>query len=160
MDGSSALHLHIGWLRLVCQNGLVAGHSVYSARVIHRQGQRIENFLHNLPDAVARALGAISSGAALARMEQLTAQPLSDDQQISIIQLMLADGHITPTLAAHIADAHARRRPEDARGILNDIYQVTNEVMRRRGRSELAQLERNVNLLDTINGYASKLIAA
>ena len=48
VDGQRSLRLRLGWLRLVCSNGMVVGVSLASCRRAHRRGLGLEKALGNI----------------------------------------------------------------------------------------------------------------
>lgn len=55
VDGSSALRLSFNWYRLVCSNGLTAGFSQATARVVHRRSQAGPSLAEQLEQGLACA---------------------------------------------------------------------------------------------------------
>lgn len=69
--GDGALMVAFGLLRAVCQNGLVAGTSVFSARAIHLKGPKIDRVIQSFDDRLKVALSPESVTKFYAAIEQL-----------------------------------------------------------------------------------------
>lgn len=158
-DGSCALQIHIGFLRLVCSNGLIVGNSMYSDRVIHTKGPKVEHFLDQLPGRISKALDYITSGQLQREVEVATAVRLSLSEQLWTVVTLEENGVLSLEAAKDIRSSLVRgRHPEDTDTVWG-VYNVINERLRRRGRSQTAHLEKNVGLLQQVID-ATKTVAA
>jgi len=142
-NGTSALHLAVGFLRLVCSNGMMAGQSVYRDRVVHIKGPRMDDFLENVADRVAAALEFSLSGQMGIQLEAQLARPVAS--VIPIVERL----ELSRSAEEAVISAWQLRRPEDT-ATLWGFWNVLNETLRRRGRSEWADAERNFTMLDRV----------
>lgn len=158
-DGSCALQIHIGFLRLVCSNGLIVGNSMYSDRVIHTKGPKVESFLDQLPSRITAALDYIMSGKLQREVETATAVRLSLAEQLWTVVTLNENGTLSDEAAKDIRQSLVRGRREEDTDTVWGVYNVINERLRRRGRSQTAHLEKNVGLLQQVIN-ASVTVAA
>lgn len=156
-DGTSACQIHVGLLRLVCANGLIAGDSVYSDRIIHRvtKDDKVGTFLRELPSKLGYAIQFICSGGYTQRVEELTSMTLDSEQMRLIIDSLRGDVVISEQLQeAAKYRVYRPRRAEDTGMTLWTLYNILNEELRRSSRSATRIAERNVRLLDQVRETA------
>ena len=158
-DGTAACQIHVGFLRLVCSNGLISGSSVYSERVIHRvtKDGRVDRFLTELPQKLSYAIQFICSASFIDKMQSLTSQALNIDMQVQIASALHDSGRLSErqfqATVSRLTSPY--RRSEDTHTTWG-VYNVINEAMRLTSRSEGRNADRNVSLLDSVVELASR----
>lgn len=145
--GEGSLSVQCGIFRYICENGLTIGSKTFAIRIRH-VGRTQEQVYAELR---ANILVAIENAKKLA---QTMYAGMSEN--ISVVDLKRKIN--TLDLSKKVQDVVLYRfkhatRPEDATQTLWAAYNIINEVMRERSRSEMRTLDRNNNL-------SEKLIAA
>jgi hypothetical protein len=107
-----------------------------------------------------RAVNYIESGVLQWELEVATSTQLSWLSQLQIVTCMKNEGIISERVANDVRMQllPGGRRPEDTNTIWG-VYNIINEVIRRRGRSAFAQMERNVSLLESVITASQKAVA-
>jgi len=146
-DGGHAFMIGVGLYRAVCANGLVVGEDFYSQRIIHREGPTIDEFLNNLDQRLNNAF-AISASDFTDTMERLASTQLTDRQAFNIIYSLNIPESIK-SYAWHYW-LNPIRKEEDARTLWT-LYNVLNEMNRRRTTSVSVELDRELTLLQNID---------
>lgn len=145
-DGGHALMVGVGLYRFVCANGLVVGDNFYSQRVIHREGPTLEDFISNLEIRLNRAFE-VGADAFTDSIEKLANTAITDIQGLNIIaSLGLPDGINRYAQYYWVNPA----RPEEQSRNLYTLYNVVNEMNRRRSGSEKQEFNREISLLQNI----------
>lgn len=145
----SAFMIAVGFLRWVCDNGMVVGENLFSRRVIHRTGPTLQQRVAEIEDGLAAALDYIESGELAALADELTALPLTSDQAISIAASLPIPKRVREQVM-YAFSGLALRRYEDSADNLWTFWNTVNEYMRRSARSAVRNLERNTDILDHI----------
>ena len=145
--GESALVVQCGVFRYICENGLTIGSKTFAIKIRH-VGRTQEQVYSELR---ANIIVAIENAKTLAQ-----AMYAGMSESISIVDLKRKLN--TLNLSKKVKDVVLYRfqhatRPEDATQTLWSAYNIVNEIMRERGRSEMRTFDRNNNL-------SEKLIAA
>lgn len=145
--GESALLITVGFIRAVCQNGMVIGDAGYYERIVHRVGDTVERKLTGIAAGIDQALDYIQAGGFSSLLNTLLL-PLTVDEQIQIAVRL-------PGLSTRIKDAIVTRlvypaRDEDATENVWQLWNTVNEVHRQRTRSQYRQDVRNLSLLSDI----------
>jgi len=95
MDGSAAMRMDLGWLRLVCSNGMVVGRSLGRSRVTHAANSSIDEAFHP-----------IEQGMVTAKSEAQTMGKWAGTKVHEIDLIEWADGHLSkmwgPITAARV----------------------------------------------------------
>jgi hypothetical protein len=142
--GESALIVQIGLYRFVCSNGLIIGSNTFAQKIRH-VGKSEEQVLEELTNSI---LVAIDKAKDLAWYQYTTMQ----------VKLSLADAkrkiislNLSKAMEQKVLNTFALpTRNEDDTGTVYALYNIVNEIMRQRGRSEMRQIERNNNLAERL----------
>lgn len=145
----SAFLIAVGFLRFVCDNGMVVGENLFSQRIIHRAGQTAEQRVAGIENGIAAALDYIQSGALEELTNELVNLPLTDEQAISIAASLPIPKRVRERVMYAFSGLLTRRN-EDRGGNLWTFWNVVNEFMRVNARSPVRNLERNTDLLDHV----------
>ncbi len=150
-DGTCALSVGIGLFRSICLNGLYFGVSVFGGKVIHRVGQRTEDFIQQLPALINSGVDSIVAGVLQDTIVESAAQTVLNPFDIvgSLPGVTLAQ---KDALIAQIGlgEYRAGDRATDVWG----LYNLVNETVRRSSKSALRSAERDMGLLEEITFLA------
>lgn len=125
-DGTTACRLFAGIFRLICQNGLIIGDDVYSEKIIHIKGPKVNGFIDNFEIAADRAIESI--GTVLEAAEEALGSTVTEEQAISIVgSLNVLDSTKNATLSKVLT---GRVRAEDRPDTLWGLYNIVNEINR------------------------------
>lgn len=151
-DGSSALHVGVGIFRLICTNGLTVtiGDSSYDI-VRHVNGPKANEYLDVLPDLLMRRVGDIQSGAIWDVCIEAKEQRVLDPIDV-IASLPNVSATVKHTAMGLIANGLTRE--QDAGRDAWSVYNLVNEVARRRGRSLYRAASNDIGLLDHVMALA------
>ncbi len=155
-DGTSSLHIGVGFFRLVCANGLVIplGDSLYSS-IRHVSGPKANNFLDILPDLMMGYVDRIKSGElideALDSLDVVVSNPVDVIGSLDLPNQVKHDAIALTTLERH--------RKEDNPHTAWGLYNLINERLRRSSRSQYAAANRDVTLLQDIIHLANNQAA-
>lgn len=152
-NAEKALSVKIGFLRLCCLNGLFAGKSIFSESARHIKGESIEEKLRTLADKVEYALNFISTDFKN-KVEEYTAIDLTPYQEVEVINNLGLSKRITEKVTLLRTGLHHRLRVEDQPRNAWTLYNVVNEVIRRYTRSEIANVNKNIKLMDNVVNLA------
>ena len=165
-QGESSLRINLGFLRLVCGNGMMVGESVFEERVRHVKGKKMDEFLSEFEIKINYAVSSLDHQfEVLERMVQVKVTPA---QQLGII-LDLSEKKLLTNRARdnafHIVNHQDYRRDADTihQGNIYGLWNVINEELRRTATQRTSQarlIERNKKLLDSIFGAALLRVAA
>lgn len=156
-DGKTAFTISVGFLRLVCSNGLVAHSGVFQERIIHRNTPGIVRKVDELPAKIAAAIEFIQSGEALEPFVDLQSIEIkSVEQAISIVgSLNVHDTIKHQAIRTWIGDNYYSRRTEDQPNTAYSLYNVVNERLRLyHGATSQVYMNANVRLLDDVSVLA------
>lgn len=145
-DGGHALMLGVGLFRFVCMNGLVVGDNFFSRRIIHRKGKTLDEFLTNLEKDLTDAFH-IAADYYQDVLEELYNTPVSDTQAVQIIGSL----NIPDTAKQYAMYYWFNPRTEDSHRTLLSLYNVVNEMNRRKSNSSNS-FDRELGLLQHIEG--------
>lgn len=145
--GESSLNVRIGLFRFVCENGLIIGSSTYCKRIRHygkSSREHVESLTLAIQDAIDKAkdLAWYQYTIMQNKLSLVEAQRKVDSLNLS--------KKVSEQVVSTFNNA---TREEDSTQTVYALYNIVNEIMRQRGRSEMRQIERNSNL-------AEKLLAA
>lgn len=148
--GESSLQVTVGFHRLVCSNGMVAGVVHFRERINHVGAKNSDKFTH-LADTIKRAIEFSCS-----RLEEIAARANAATATEAELQDLLGAVMASPTLAKRVKEATRYARPEDRTGpngtlTMWNLWNIVNEQMRKGGRSEVRLLERNVKLANAVD---------
>lgn len=140
----SALHFAIGLYRFVCDNGLVVGKSFFDARVIHRVGPKMNamltNFEYNTEQAIKGLVDTIDV------IEQDMHHVLTEAEQIQLIGNLNLSKKVRKAAIDNICLSNLR--PEDNTKTLWATYNIVQEQLRRRTKSNRVFEQANNTLMD------------
>jgi hypothetical protein len=150
-DGSGALGVGVGLFRSVCENGLYFGLAGFLHKIRHIDGPKAHGLLDALPTAVEHCITAITDGSLEDMIRDAIETPVADP--ISVIGSL-------PTLIsvrdkAIEAVINATHRPEDNPYTAWGVYNLVNELRRRRGRSVAAAAESDIGMLEHVMTLAA-----
>jgi hypothetical protein len=160
-NGECALKLNIGFMRLVCFNGLQVGEALFTRNVRHVHGQKLTGFLNSFESDVADTLGQIDS--VLQDIEEVTSKPITPTDAVSIIH-RLRDSKVVTVRAAEVAHltyvTNRFRRPEDKAqaNTLFGLWNILNEELeqqRSKQTTAFSLMNRNNKLLPAIIAAAA-----
>jgi hypothetical protein len=155
-NAECALKILVGFQRLVCMNGMTIGEEMYSERIVHRVGDKIDNFLSTFEEQVGTALGQVTGQLQL--VEDLSSQTILQGQALQVIR-NLADDKVVTKVAAevtanrYIYDAFRRYEDEQQKHTVFGLWNVLNEELRRTATTRTSAfrlLDRNNKLLPAI----------
>jgi hypothetical protein len=132
-DGGHALMIGIGLYRFVCMNGLTIGDDFFSRRIIHRKGDTLDGFLSTLEGDLTAAFQ-IAATQQLESLTRLYDTKINDATAFQIIgSLKLATGVKDTAIRTW-----ANPRAEDSSSSLLSLYNIVNEMNRRKSNSTSA----------------------
>lgn len=126
-DGATACRIFAGIFRLVCRNGLVAGYTTFSQRLVHLDGPKLNGFLDNMPQIIESALAPVLSGDLEDELFRLQSIEVSEALGIDAIgSLPVSDS------VKHVAIYRwlTPRRIEDTGRNLYVLLNIVNEALR------------------------------
>ena len=128
-DRRTALNIGVGFYRIVCMNGLIAGDQGYQARIIHRKGPKLDKFIHDLDNNLERGFleSLVSFDSFKSDLEKVK---LTTEQGINIIG-WLPMSRRAKNQAFRFWLNNNSRRPEDRGYTAWQLYQLVNEMDRR-----------------------------
>lgn len=166
-NGKTAFNISVGFLRLVCQNGLVIHSGIFQERIIHRNTPGIVKRVDELPFKIAAAIDFIKSGEALEPLTDLQSiEVATNEQAISIIgSLNVADDVKRMAIRTWIGDDNSvytfSRRETDQPNNAYSLYNVVNEQLRKfHGEHTQVYTKANVRLLEDVSVLAEYVCAA
>jgi hypothetical protein len=140
-DGGHALRISVGFYRVVCMNGLIAGEGGgFNERVIHRAGQRLDEFLGTLDERIRVAMNDALYGFDGFK-DELQSLVLTEAQGFDIIG-SLPMSEAARRKSIYFWAQNASRRPEDRGYTAWQLYNLVNEFDRRFSKSGDAILAR------------------
>jgi hypothetical protein len=147
--GESALTISVGLYRLVCSNGLILGKTFYSDRIVHRQGQKVTEFLATLPQKIAEAVAFIDTKL-VGRVQELS-KPLSYLQAARIVHELTLSASAKRQILDTLDPVNAvYLRKQDRELTYWTLWNIINETLAKRSRSPYANEKKNLNLLENI----------
>lgn len=145
-DGGHAFMIGVGLYRFVCANGLVVGESFYNQRIIHREGPTMNDFLMNLDNRLNNAFQ-IAAEDFTDSIVSLQQKELTDNQGLAIIgSLGLPQG--IEQYSQHYW-LNPQRISEQPRNLWT-LYNVVNEMNRKRSNAVNVEMNRELSLLQNI----------
>lgn len=155
-NGECRLKVNIGFLRLVCLNGMVIGENIYSQSVKHVKGVKMSVFLDSFEGIIGQSLLDITDQ--LKQIDALTNHEIQSHQLFPTINQLVETNYMTKTAGDNVKGIYASgrfRRLEDwqQRHNIYGLWNVINEELRetRTKRTTDANLfVRNQKLLDGI----------
>ena len=152
-NGEKALTVLCGMFRIVCLNGLVVGPTLYSERMIHVQGHTIDAKLQAFQSQVENALNWMQNDLAKS-VSEYTSLSVTQEQQIKIVQNLGFSKALTERLELRFKNSARLLRLQDQALNVWSTYNVINEVMRSSVRSPMANLTKNIHLMDRVKDLA------
>jgi hypothetical protein len=157
-NGEQALQMHLGFYRFICSNGLVVpaeGMDDVNIRTKQRHisGPMMTEFTKQLDYRIAAVFDAMER--LDSRFAELTNKPVE-----KTVELRILDGlGLGKKQRKAIDDIRSGSLGRDHEGNLFALYNAVNEGLRRTGRSEFRDVERNTNLLSNIEELYHELAA-
>lgn len=153
-NGTRAFRIAIGFLRLVCSNGLVVGQSYFNERIVHRNTEKTKQRVSELPTKIQYAIECIARGDIMQPVFDMQEIELTDEQAISVIgSLPVSDSTKSLSIRTWLADknTYVQRREADRANTAWSLYNITNEAMRRiHGSNTLVYNNGNEKLMDEV----------
>lgn len=152
MVPGTALTVLVGAYRLICQNGLVIGVGE-GGRVIHRVGQKAEDFVSQLPEMINRSV---------INLERTLQDTIDEHQAITVadpLDVVLSLPIQNSVKESVILDVTTGRVTEDI-GNVWGLYNYVNEATRKKSRSWSSALTKDIGLIDHIKLLAENQVAA
>lgn len=147
--GERAFQITVGFFRLVCSNGMIVGTALFNRRIVHLKGETTERQLAEVALGIAAALDYLAGDFAK-DMQQLATTTVSQDVMVRISQAVGLSKSRLADVESKIRNVQSRRL-QDRGDNLWTLWNLLNETLRLRSRSELRQLLVNNDLLDQIN---------
>ena len=150
-NGQRALSVGVGLFRFVCSNGLVIafGDSMH-AKIRHVNGPKANQFLDILPDILLAQVQRIQSGELFDTV--LDALDVQVKDPIQVIGNLPVAKAVKDNAVELICNGLTR--PEDNVHTAWGLYNVVNEMQRRRSRSDYSAYAKDVGLLDHVIALA------
>jgi hypothetical protein len=146
-NGEGSLGIAVGLYRLVCSNGLTVGQDLFSEKVRHVRGPNMNGFLEDFESKIVWAIKYIKEKLE-PQVQQMKNTKLSYTQMANIVEGLTLTPAARDNVVVNLQTS--RRRAVESEDNLWNIYNIVNETLRRRGRSEFANEKKNVNLMDDI----------
>jgi hypothetical protein len=150
-QGESSFVAKLGFFRFVCANGMALGSSFGSVKLRHIEGPKFEREFRDFFDGIDRM---VCEG--FSSIEQQMSKKLTHQEREAVVRSLGFSKKTTETILQQLA---VPQRDEDNTGNVWQLWNVSNEVMRQRSRSELAFERKNDRLLNDILS-ATEVIAA
>ena len=152
-NGECANLTTAGFIRWVCSNGMVAGSDWFTQRIIHVQGQTAERKLKELEYQIAATLDYIIYELP-ADVQRLADTKLDTNKMIDIVgSLNIAKGNKDWAINK-IVNIDYRREADRANNLWT-LWNIVNEGIGRKYKSESAFIQRNLKLIDDIELLAA-----
>lgn len=146
-DGLGSFTVRLGVYRFVCSNGLVIGSDLFKASIRHVRGPKSMSFLAELEVTIQKFLDYVISGKFAAELEAATTKTVTKEKGIEIIKKLNLSEKMTDQCVLNWQNP---MRKEDSSNNVWSLWNVVNETMRKRSRSNFADLKKNTNLMDAI----------
>lgn len=176
-DGSTSLKMNIGVYRAICANGLVAGDTFFSNRVIHLGGDFLNKVNHGLGEAI-ELMPIVASKITTMKNRMLTSEEIDKFRMFAIRERLKGK-----TLSSVFTGQVDRVRREADQG--TDLYTVLNriqestirggvqysfwatqekngqteKVLRQNKTREIKSITQKMKLNQNLFDYAAKLVA-
>ena len=151
--GECALSIHVGFIRWACSNGMIAGDSFFSRRIVHRVGPTATAKLAELEAGISDAVAYMRDefGDAVAEM---TAQPLTEEQMISVTASLPQLSKRSKEAVINKIVKPGLRREADRDNNLWILWNLVNEQVRVAGRSQYRTALKNVGLFNDVKALS------
>jgi len=136
-----AYKLSIGFLKLVCDNGLMVGDTVFSERIVHRQGKNFETKYDAIRYNIAAALDYLE-GNWEDELNEVLEEYVPHENAIQIIGNLNVPARVK---TASIKTLFNPRRQEDAHQSIGCLLNIVNE--------EIALLTDSVQAIEAYNKF-------
>jgi hypothetical protein len=152
--GESALIVTVGFYRLVCSNGMAVGTVDFKESITH-VGKRNADKFSQLANTIKRAVEFSCT-----QLEAIVERANSCTATEEDIARLLGAMKSSTRLHGRVMDAIRSARPEDRTGpngslTMWNVWNILNEQMRKGSRSQVRQLERNVQLANAVVAMAA-----
>ena len=154
-NGECANITTAGFLRMVCENGMMAGTSWFNQRIRHVKGQTAERKLKELEYQIAATIEYLHNGLPK-KVERLADTKLSHIQMNRIVsELNIASCH-KDKLEGQIF-GWEKRREADSDNNLWTLWNLVNESLSGRARTEHGKINSEMGLIDQIETIYNKV---
>ena len=147
-NGEGSLQVRVGFHRLVCSNGLMVGSDWFCSTVRHVKGEKMWEFLSEVDFSVQKAVAWIKANL-VDQIGALKSRPIGIEAQLELVEKLNLPAKTKEQVKYRRLHANWYR-PEDADQNLWNFYNTVNEVIRLRSRSDLANFNKQSNLLPEI----------
>jgi hypothetical protein len=145
--GGEALSIGIGLYRLICANGLMMRfNDLFSARIRHVSGPKINSFLDELPTLIENQVESITSGEVFDSAYE--ASQVLIKNPIDVVASLPVSNTVKDRAIAQIVNQ--THRAEDNPHTAWGLYNLVNELSRLRSRTEYNALNKDIGLLDHV----------
>jgi hypothetical protein len=148
-DGSSAFHIHVGFIRWACSNGMIAGDSFFSQRIVHRVGptatQKLAELEAGVIDAVAYLRDEFEND-----MTELTSKEMTEESMIDVVGSLSQLSKRSKDTVIRQITLPVLRRDADKANNLWILWNLINEEIARSCRSRFSEALKNKNLLNDV----------
>lgn len=167
--GESSLRINVGFYRLICSNGMVVGTDYFDKRIRHVQAgvDQLGELMDQLVAAVAWIRNELPGLVSKLQARVLTSTEITavldqlDLSKSTRSALDLAMRHplqlVRPEdrIQNGERDTYTAGEPSDGEFSAWNLWNLVNEYLRRRSRSELRQVGKNLDLLQVIQKVAA-----
>jgi hypothetical protein len=158
-NGECSASIQIGILRLVCSNGLMLGTNYFQMNITHLVGSKFEDTMNTIPYVIPAALAEVEN--MHKRVKELSFQTLSIPEQIQIVEALPISNRIAQLALNKLwQQANGYLRSEDTPRNVWTLWNIVNESIGQYSRREYSTVEKNVNLIDSIEATLNQLRAA
>ncbi len=147
-NGECKCTVGVGIFRFVCSNGLMLGDNYFSVTIRHLVGDTLRRKLNSIEPGVAAALAEINTGL-LSKVEQLRNERLTMEEAEDTVEQLGLSTRMYEDVVHYLRRTWSgvSGRPEDADHNMWTLFNIVNEVQRKRSRSEFARAQFNRELL-------------
>lgn len=159
-NGEAGFTMRIGFLRLVCTNGLMVGSSCHESYLRHLKGNYFDSVVEGLQPAIAASIKYLRDSASQ-DVQEMQDRWLTFDQA----KLIVADLKLSNRMTKSVELALMKKwlwqtgRVQDRPANLWTLYNIVNEVVRLRSRTQFGSTKHEFNLFDDISRIAAEVAA-
>lgn len=151
-NGEKPLTVLVGLFRLVCANGLIIGESIFKEKIRHVQGQTYEHKIASIGHRIDCALEFVENDM-MKNIDKFTGIQVNRQEQQSIVQRLGLSKRLTSRLEYSFEYPEILRKEDQDQNVWA-TYNVINEAIHKTTRSEMAELRKNVSLMDNVHNLA------
>lgn len=149
-NGECSLTILSGFIRFCCANGIISGENESFERIIHIQGETVNDRLRRLTDKIDIACEYLKEKFG-ARVDSMVRVDTTYTREIEILlQLKVSDKVKLEVITLRHPANRKNLRVEDRDNNLWTFFNVVNEVIKETANSEVSEVEANLNLIDDI----------